>query len=135
MNADLIARESHVFLEEIASYEEPRLSLPHVPSVAELAKASPKNIRTDMPQAKAPTKPKGHISDNPIGHAKSAGTSGSRREAILTVLRSKGPSRIKEVSTIVRDISEKTIQRELQALTAEGVIKKEGERRWTTYSL
>jgi len=32
-------------------------------------------------------------------------------------------------------VSEKTIQRELQALVATGAVKKEGERRWTRYSL
>jgi hypothetical protein len=151
MNADLIARESHVFLEEIASYEEPRLSLPHVPSVAELAKASPKESRSGinsiinsvpkpvakslMRVSKEPGLYKGHIKDTDIGQPKISKTSNGRREAILAVLRSKGPSRIKEVSTIVRDISEKTIQRELQAMATEGLIKKEGERRWTTYSL
>jgi hypothetical protein len=39
--------------------------------------------------------------------------------------------------TILSDIKEKekTIQRELLALVEEGIVKKEGERRWSTYSL
>lgn len=125
MNADLIARESHLFLEEIASYEEPRVSLPHLPTFAELAKASPK-----------PKDPIRHVKDNAIRQPKVSGTSNTgRREAILAVLRSRGPSGTRQVSSMVRDVGEKTIQRELQALATEGVVKKEGERRWTTYSL
>ena len=36
---------------------------------------------------------------------------------------------------MVRDVSEKTIQRELQALVEAGKVTRTGERRWTTYSL
>ena len=42
---------------------------------------------------------------------------------------------IKEVSNIVPDVSEKTIQRELLNLVSEGVLKKTGEKRWSKYSL
>jgi DNA-binding transcriptional ArsR family regulator len=59
----------------------------------------------------------------------------SRREAVLSVLKAKGSLSIKDLSTVIRDVSEKTIQRELQALIQEGVIEKSGERRWTVYSL
>ena len=58
-----------------------------------------------------------------------------RRDAVLSVLRSKGPLYIKDISTVIRDVSEKTIQRELQALVAEGVVARTGERRWTSYAL
>ena len=59
----------------------------------------------------------------------------SRREAILSILKAKGPSYIKDISTVIRDVSEKTIQRELQALVERGTITRAGERRWTTYAL
>jgi hypothetical protein len=36
---------------------------------------------------------------------------------------------------VVRGVSEKTIQRELSLLVLEGTVRKQGERRWTTYSL
>ena len=42
---------------------------------------------------------------------------------------------VKDVLGVVAGVSEKTIQRELLALVDEGILKKEGERRWTLYSL
>jgi hypothetical protein len=36
---------------------------------------------------------------------------------------------------MIRDVSEKTIQRELQALIDSGEVVKRGERRWTQYAL
>ena len=64
---------------------------------------------------------KGHIKD--------------RREALLDILKNKQKASIKDISTLIRDVSEKTIQRELTALIDEGVVLKQGERRWSTYSL
>jgi hypothetical protein len=58
-----------------------------------------------------------------------------RRATILGLLQRKDRITVKDVSSIIRDCSEKTIQRELLALVAQGVLKKEGERRWSTYSL
>lgn len=59
----------------------------------------------------------------------------SRRESILSVIKKLGEVGIKEISNTVKDCSEKTIQRELTSLVAEGVLKKRGERRWSTYAL
>ncbi len=135
MNADLIAREAHLLLEEVATYEEPRVSFDAIPSLAELAKATPKReVREPKPEPKKqapmsvkPAESKGHVSDMP--------RNSSRREAVLSILKSKGPSHIKDISTMIRDVSEKTIQRELQALVDEGKVTKEGKRRWTKYTL
>ena len=57
-----------------------------------------------------------------------------RREAILAVIRQKNEVSIKDISYAVQGCSEKTIQRELADLVAGGVLKKEGEKRWTKYS-
>lgn len=139
MNADLIGREAHTLLEEIAGYEEPRLSIPDVPTLAELAKEAghAAHQSTPRPRLTAPHVPKGqnkgHVSDT--REVLATPVKSDRREAILSVLRSKGPSYIKDLSTVIRDVSEKTIQRELQALVAEGVISRTGERRWTTYQM
>jgi DNA-binding transcriptional ArsR family regulator len=137
MNADLLAREAHLLLEEIANYEEPRVSLEEVPTLSELAKAAPrKPVRPEVRksaavQATVPstelTESKGHISDTPVRK--------SRRDAILSVLESKGPSYIKDISMVIREVSEKTIQRELQSLVGAGKVTREGERRWTRYTL
>lgn len=57
-----------------------------------------------------------------------------RRTALLTVIESRGAVTIRDLASVVPGISEKTIQRELQAMIVDGVLKKEGDRRWTTYS-
>lgn len=59
----------------------------------------------------------------------------SRRDRVLGIIRDKGQVTIKDVSTAITDVSEKTIQRELIALVSEGIIVKEGERRWSKYTI
>lgn len=59
----------------------------------------------------------------------------SRKDSIISVLQGKDSVTIKDISEVISDCSEKTIQRELLSLVKEGVLKKEGERRWSTYSL
>jgi hypothetical protein len=59
----------------------------------------------------------------------------SRESRIVDVIRDKGSVSIKDISTSIFDVSEKTIQRTLQALIDKGQIKKEGERRWARYEL
>lgn len=138
MNADLIAREAQLLLQEVAGYEEPRLFLEEAPTLAELSRSSTKSsgaaLRHEQ-NSKArggevtirATQDKGHISDTPIR--------GSRKDAILSVLSTKGPSYIKDISLVIRDVSEKTIQRELANLVSAGEVVRTGERRWTTYAL
>lgn len=156
MNADLIVREAHLLLSEIVGYEEPRLVLDEIPSLASLAKASvvsesrersglrsvarvtydPALDAQDTAEDKGQSK--GHIKDTSkisISVVGKGSANGERRESILAVLRSKGPSYIKDISMIVRDVSEKTIQRELSSLVAEGLVNRKGDRRWTTYEV
>jgi len=138
MNADLIARESHLLLQEVATYEEPRLSLPESPTLAELAKSTgpSREVKTERPQRtlSAPSNKGQTMSDKGQSVSDNASRT-SRRDAILAILSEKGPSYIKDISTVIRDVSEKTVQRELQALVSEGVIERSGERRWTQYTL
>jgi DNA-binding transcriptional ArsR family regulator len=143
MNADFISQEAHTLLQEAASYEEPRLSLEEVPSVAQLARTSvqsrtpalqkapfpqSRTLKTNSPIPSTTQVYKGHIKDV-------KDMNGDRRGAILAILKAKSPSYIKDISTLIRNVSEKTIQRELQALVVEGIVTKAGERRWTQYSL
>ena len=143
MNADLIAREAQLLLQEVAGYEEPRLFLEEAPTLAELARSSVRARGAELrheqrPRAQVSTEgsgtgettkgqSKGHITDTPVR--------GGRREAILSVLGTKGPSYIKDISLVIREVSEKTIQRELAQLVLDGQVTKAGERRWTTYAL
>ena len=134
MNAEIIAREAHNLLEEVSSYEEPRIMLDEVPTLSHIAKnafshtpeknvsVTPKIKNVAREQAvNAPEESKGHIKD--------------RREAIMSVIKNKQKASIKDIATLVRGVSEKTIQRELSALIESGIVTKQGERRWSIYSL
>lgn len=59
----------------------------------------------------------------------------SRKDLIISVLKKKDSATIKDISLVISDCSEKTIQRELISLVKEKVLKRSGERRWSTYSL
>ncbi len=139
MNAELISREAHILLQEVAAYEEPRLFLDDAPTLHGIAKKvlSQGSLRSStaarhVASGNPATYAKGHIKDTKeISdiHIK------DRREAVLSVIKNKEKASIKDISTIVRGVSEKTIQRELTALITTGMIRKDGERRWSTYSL
>jgi hypothetical protein len=58
-----------------------------------------------------------------------------RRDNILKILRKKKDVTIKDISKVIPGCSEKTIQRELLSMVMGGVLKKEGEKRWSRYSL
>ena len=142
MNADLITREAHMLLQEVAAYEEPRLSLEESPTLSGIAK----KISQASPPHPTPAVSKRAISVHSAAGSSSGGkgrtkdtesNSGikDRRDAILSVIKDKGRASIKDISTHIRTVSEKTIQRELLALITLGIVSKQGERRWSTYSL
>jgi predicted transcriptional regulator len=58
-----------------------------------------------------------------------------RKTVIVDLLKKDSNLTIKDFTKVIHNCSEKTIQRELLDLVSKGVIKKEGERRWSTYSL
>jgi hypothetical protein len=58
-----------------------------------------------------------------------------RQIVIINTLKKMKEVTIKDLLSVISDCSEKTIQRELLALVAKGVLKKTGERRWSRYSL
>ena len=59
----------------------------------------------------------------------------NRQEIIISLLKKNKSLTIKDFSAHIKGCSEKTIQRELIALMSKNVLKKEGERRWSKYSL
>jgi DNA-binding transcriptional ArsR family regulator len=59
----------------------------------------------------------------------------NRRAQILSILQEKDEVTVKDIAAVITDCSEKTLQRELVALTQQGVLKKYGERRWSRYTL
>ncbi len=149
MNAELIAKEAQTLLLEVATYEEPRLFLDDTPSLAELARNAGRSSEITEPlitgnvETRINTR-RGHrmsektaprAQKNRKGHVKDIAVKSSRRDAILNIIRRKGDAYIKDISTVIRDISEKTIQRELATLVEEGTLIRTGSRRWTSYSI
>ncbi len=140
MNAEIIAHEAHMLLQEVAAYEEPRLFLDEGLTLADIVKSTtkkdsiqssvpaitPKHTARTTPSSKGQVKDIENVSDI---HIK------DRREAILSVIKNKGSASIKDISTLIRNVSEKTIQRELISLIEAGMVLKKGERRWSTYSI
>ncbi len=87
------------------------------------------NIPESQPQNRAIRPPQKR---QEIGSAPTGGESNRRATILHFVLENKAVS-IKEICAVVPDCSEKTVQRELNALIGEGLIKREGERRWSVY--
>lgn len=58
-----------------------------------------------------------------------------RHTKILDIIKEKGKVSIKDVVRQIPGCSSKTIQRDLQKLIQDGLVSKEGERRWSIYFL
>jgi DNA-binding transcriptional ArsR family regulator len=88
--------------------------------------------RTTPPRQNRPVIPAGDISSD--AHLVYAALT-DRASRIKTVLEAKPEATIKDISEIITDVSEKTIQRELNSLIEKGQVVRQGERRWSKYSL
>ncbi len=58
-----------------------------------------------------------------------------RQQKIVEYIQETSQAKISDFFNSFADISSKTIQRDLQDLVAKNILKKEGEKRWTIYSL
>lgn len=65
---------------------------------------------------------------------KTAGN-GRLQKIVGLVKKAKNPVSIKDIARSFDGMSEKTIQRDLVVLVTQGVLKKEGDRRWSRYSV
>ena len=59
----------------------------------------------------------------------------NRQDIIINFLKKENQATIKDFLKVIVDCSEKTIQRELIDMVKKGIVKREGERRWSKYSL
>jgi hypothetical protein len=75
------------------------------------------------------------VAETSLNTAPQVITHPDRRERIKVILEAKGEASIKDISDIISDVSEKTIQRELNAMIEDNVIQRLGERRWSKYSM
>jgi hypothetical protein len=86
---------------------------------------------SDLRVARQHTQPQ---SQSP-SYNKGVGGNDDRRKIILALVKQKPSLTVGDVARSIPSVSEKTIQRELLAMVAEGILAKRGERRWSTYSL
>lgn len=70
-----------------------------------------------------------------VSDKKSSRIKNKREDLITDLIKKKKEVTIKDISKNIKGCSEKTIQRALISLVKKGVLKKEGERRWSKYSL
>ncbi|HEY4493330.1 MAG TPA: hypothetical protein VJB98_01785 [Candidatus Paceibacterota bacterium] len=69
----------------------------------------------------------------PGGSRNIAPVQNDRRAKIIEYIKKHGPSTIKDIGSVIRGCSEKTIQRELSTLVLANIVRREGERRWSKY--
>lgn len=122
-NAALLVREYQFLLASICEPQEQQelsFDLGDI-EVSKEIEQEDTEVRTQPDIQKTAVEPKKTLSD--------------RKGQIIAVLKDKGKVGIKDISNVIRDCSPKTIQRELQAMIDQGIVTKEGERRWSTYSL
>lgn len=72
---------------------------------------------------------KGHSSE------KAKATKEVRHENILKILKQKKDAKIGDITSLITDYGSKTIQRDLTELVDQGLVTKEGDRRWSVYNL
>lgn len=137
MNAEIISNEARVLLHEVAAYEEPKLFFDDAPTLSDIAKGATRKKGigsvSNTPFSKKTTAPAGSSGGVRVKDINQENIK-DRRDAVLSIIKTKGSASIKDISSLIRDVSEKTIQRELISLINDGVIAKKGERRWSTYS-
>lgn len=95
----------------------------------------PQQIQSPTQPSQAPQHVLYKRQDVPQATPKKAESKNDRQESILRVLSTRNRLSVKDFTDTIKGVSEKTIQRELLAMVSSGVLKKEGERRWSTYSI
>lgn len=129
--------------EDFRSAEPPRdrLSATSLYSHVDLERFQTTHLKGHTPENRKETSPKTAASEGRRdsefhkGQGVSKSSISSREELIISLLKKNNTLTIKGFSSVIKGCSEKTIQRELLRLVKISVLKKEGERRWSRYSL
>jgi hypothetical protein len=152
MNALIVGSEVRKLLSEIRERSKEGFYVPElVPSFFEVAKPESLSLEEYLARSKE-IDDKGHkgqsvrydlynpkhsqrqTSSGPSVRIDQSEPKGQRREEILKIIKARGSVTIKDITGLVRDCSEKTVQRELMSLVDDKLVKKTGERRWSRYS-
>lgn len=89
------------------------------------------------PQATTEKKEKRSTASTSKGHSskKTNAAKELRHENILKILKQKKDAQIGDITSLITDCGSKTIQRDLIELVNQGLVSKEGDRRWSVYNL
>ena len=139
-NALVISAEYERIAEKLGSPGRPSpfvstedFSVPELPASARSLPAHPPLFIKD----KQPSADKGQKIHKGLtqleSHTTEAPQKQERMARILEVVRKRGGASIRDIAAEIKDCGEKTIQRELVTLIEEGLVRKEGERRWSIY--
>jgi len=131
LNAPKTPAQTQNSKESISSFFTEEVVYPKQISSPVVASNSP--IHTNVsPQIYAPN----YIKDKPVLSIENDNFRRSDRQTvILNLIKKKRELTIKDIAVVIKDCSEKTIQRELNSFIEAGVLKREGVRRWSKYSL
>jgi len=110
------------------------MNTPNAPINTPVSKAYTEKTLNDFRNKHINTHPAIHQNTRPQP-VNTGSSNNNRKDSIIKLLGKKSGLTVKDFIEVIPNVSEKTIQRELLALVANGVLKKEGERRWSTYSL
>ena len=115
MNAELIAREAHISCFKKSPHMTNRDSslTRHQHSPASLKKRFAREPMQRPIADKKTCSTEGWFTSGKKGMENISDTQKDRREAVLSVIQNNGKASIKDISTLIRGVSEKTIQREL----------------------
>lgn len=97
-----------------------------------LVKESPSYQKSALKTSVEVTKPTEKLV---TGLSKSNEAKDLRKDNILKILKQKRDASINDICALFKDCSSKTIQRDLTDLIGQGLVKKAGSRRWSTYNL
>ncbi len=103
-----------------------------IPSLSGVKEVYLSSFTVPVPQIQA-VPYKGHQKDIKDKEIKNG--SADRSDRIIAYIKDHPGSGIKVISKLFPGVSEKTVQRELLTLVSRGILQKEGERRWSRYSL
>lgn len=117
--------ESSLHVDSLPAHNVPEQREQKVPSLTHGIQIKDKIFHQGQKRTKLPVAQSGIVPKKKDG----------RRTAIMTLLKKQKNITVRDVTLVIPEVSEKTLQRELIALVEEGVLKREGERRWSTYSL
>lgn len=133
MNAELLSEE-YANLSEFVKNNREKIREPNERTTKDEA-LNVQGLTESYKGHKSDTKETKSLSERVIVKKKPQKGQKDRRAMLLDLMSKKDKITIKDAVSLIKDCSEKTLQRELLSLVEEGVALKEGERRWSTYRM